>query len=78
MVTGPVILISTSRSACFATGKLSPHFVTKPENWIVWAAFGEGGTMAYASTAQRADFLRLLDELRGKLAAVVPDAPAGH
>jgi hypothetical protein len=33
--------------------------------------------MAYASTAQRGDFLRLLDEMRGKLAAATPDAAKG-
>jgi hypothetical protein len=45
---------------------------------LVMFDFGDpGGSMAYASTAQRDDFLRLLDELRGKLAASLPDAKKG-
>lgn len=37
--------------------------------------FGDsGGSMAYASNARRPDFLRLLDELRGKLSLMVPKA----
>lgn len=34
--------------------------------------FGEGGSIAYASNADRADFLRAFDEMRGKLAASLP------
>lgn len=44
---------------------------------LILFEFGEGGNMSYASTAQRGDFLRLLDEMRGKLAAVTPDAKKG-
>jgi len=44
---------------------------------LVMFDFGDHGTMAYASTANRDDFLRLLDELRGKLAASLPDAKGG-
>ena len=44
---------------------------------LVMFEYGKEGSMAYASTAEREDFLRLLDELRGKLAAEVPGAPKG-
>jgi|HubBroStandDraft_5_1064220.scaffolds.fasta_scaffold104127_4 hypothetical protein len=44
---------------------------------LVMFEYGDKGSMAYASTAEREDFLRLLDELRGKLAAEVPGAPRG-
>lgn len=39
--------------------------------------YGDHGSMAYASTAASDEFLRLLDELRGKLAARLPNAPKG-
>jgi hypothetical protein len=45
---------------------------------VIMFDFGPpGGAMAYASSANREDFLRLLDELRGKLAATMPDTPRG-
>jgi len=44
---------------------------------LVAFEYGAEGSMAYCSTAPREDFLRLLDELRGKLAAAVPGAPKG-
>ena len=31
------------------------------------------GTTSYASSVKRGDFLKLLDEMRGKLAATLPD-----
>jgi hypothetical protein len=38
---------------------------------LVMFDFGAEGNIAYASNADREDFLRALDELRGKLAATL-------
>lgn len=45
---------------------------------VIMFEFGPpGGALAYASTAQRDDFLRVLDEMRGKLANMTSDVPKG-
>jgi hypothetical protein len=44
---------------------------------LVMFSFGEGGFTNYISNAEREDVVRLLDELRAKLAAGDEGAPPG-
>lgn len=45
---------------------------------LIMFEFGTGGSLAYVSTAEREQFLQVLDEMRGKLAASLPNTPKGE